>query len=298
MLLHIVIILHAPVTHALRVDIVPPNGSPVCMQATRGAIGVIFGNQRCARSPPGIHPLSVKPKSNERIVKITSVQAGHLIVPTVKTGDVRRPATLGDCGEAEFQIVVPLHMMREHIESAEVRAMPIDDGDDEVGATKPAASSEPRSQQPLPPPPAELPSDGDDDDAEEVEDGDADSLMTDLTEEDIEGLRLAIFAADEAAAGRPVPLSCPQLDAPPNPRDVSNKYSAVLGDGFHAMHRPKVPMEHDSKKAYFVALQEAFYAWDPSKLTVISILWIILGLTKPSIYHIISLATALLRLLL
>jgi len=61
-------------------------------------------------------------------------------------------------------------------------------------------------------------------------------------------------------------LSCPQLDAPPNPRDVSNKYSAVLGDGFHAMHRPKVPMEHDSKKAYFVALQEAFYAWDPSKL--------------------------------
>ena len=36
--------------------------------------------------------------------------------------------------------------------------------------------------------------------------------------------------------------------------------------GFHAMHRPKVPMDHDSKKAYFVVLQEAFYAWNPAKL--------------------------------
>ena len=68
--------------------------------------------------------------------------------------------------------------------------------------------------------------------------------------------------------GRPVPLECPHLDTSNNPKDITNQCSSVLGDGFHAMHRllAKVPMDHRSKKAYFVAFQEAFYAWNPAKL--------------------------------
>ena len=58
--------------------------------------------------------------------------------------------------------------------------------------------------------------------------------------------------------GRPVPLECPHLDTSNNPKDITNQCSSVLGDGFHAMHRPKVPMDHHSKKAYVVAFQEAF----------------------------------------
>ena len=250
-----------------KVDIVPPNGSPACMQATRGAIGTIVGSRRCARSPPGIYPSSVKPKDNERIVRVSSVQAPHLVVPTIKSGDVRRPATLGDCGEVEFEVVVPLHMIRMHVESAEVRPTPMNEVVDEGGSTAAAAPSHQRPRQLNPRlSPTQSPPDEEDDGIEEVEDGEADELMPNLTEEDIEGLRLAIFAAGEASEGRPAPLECPHLDAPPSPKDITNQYSSVLGDGFHAIHRPKVPTEHDSKKAYFVALQEAFYAWDPKKL--------------------------------
>ena len=51
--------------------------------------------------------------------------------------------------------------------------------------------------------------------------------------------------------------------APPRIRD---EYSSVIGDGFHFMDRPKVPVHHECKKPYFHALQEAWFAWDPEKL--------------------------------
>jgi len=47
------------------------------------------------------------------------------------------------------------------------------------------------------------------------------------------------------------------------PQTIADFFSSVLGDGFHLMDRPKVPVHHDSKKGYFHALQEAFFAWDP-----------------------------------
>ena len=40
----------------------------------------------------------------------------------------------------------------------------------------------------------------------------------------------------------------------------------MLGDVFHAMDRTKVPVHHEAKKAFFVALREAFFVWNPSKL--------------------------------
>jgi len=41
----------------------------------------------------------------------------------------------------------------------------------------------------------------------------------------------------------------------------------MLGDVFHAMDRTKVPIKHDAKKSYFVALREAFLIWNPTKMT-------------------------------
>ena len=39
-------------------------------------------------------------------------------------------------------------------------------------------------------------------------------------------------------------------------------YSAILGSGFHAGHRIIALVNHCHKKAFFVALSEAMYAWD------------------------------------
>ena len=43
-------------------------------------------------------------------------------------------------------------------------------------------------------------------------------------------------------------------------------FSACLGDAYHAMSRAKVPVKHEFKKPYFVALQQAFFAWKPDLL--------------------------------
>ncbi len=41
------------------------------------------------------------------------------------------------------------------------------------------------------------------------------------------------------------------------PTTIENRFSSVVGDSFHFMDRPKVPMHHDGKKGHFVALRQA-----------------------------------------
>ena len=43
----------------------------------------------------------------------------------------------------------------------------------------------------------------------------------------------------------------------------SCRFSSVIGDAFHFMDRPKVPVHHSSKKGYFVALRHAWFMFDP-----------------------------------
>ncbi len=43
------------------------------------------------------------------------------------------------------------------------------------------------------------------------------------------------------------------------PAKVEDRFSSVIGDSFHFMDRPKVPMHHDGKKGYFVALRQAWF---------------------------------------
>ena len=50
------------------------------------------------------------------------------------------------------------------------------------------------------------------------------------------------------------------------PERIDDYFCSVLGDGFHFMDRPKVPVHHAYKKPYFHALQEAWFAWEPQKL--------------------------------
>ena len=50
------------------------------------------------------------------------------------------------------------------------------------------------------------------------------------------------------------------LDEPPSM--IVDAHSVALGSGFHAHNQFVVPMHHSHEKAFFVALSEAFCAWD------------------------------------
>ncbi|KAL3911438.1 MAG: hypothetical protein SGARI_001647 [Bacillariaceae sp.] len=52
----------------------------------------------------------------------------------------------------------------------------------------------------------------------------------------------------------------------PLDRSVPIKYRVVLGDGFHLLKRIWTPMHHEFKKAYFYALTNALFQWDPDDM--------------------------------
>jgi hypothetical protein len=86
------------------------------------------------------------------------------------------------------------------------------------------------------------------------DDGDDDEELS------VDEIRIAISAA--AAASAAINGDCGEscvdyLDAPPS-FDITDVYSSVLGDGFHMMDRPKVPIHHAAKKGYFVALRNSW----------------------------------------
>ena len=47
------------------------------------------------------------------------------------------------------------------------------------------------------------------------------------------------------------------------------RFSSVLGDPFHHMDRPKVPVHHGSKKGYFVALRRAWFMFEPKAFGIL-----------------------------
>ena len=92
-------------------------------------------------------------------------------------------------------------------------------------------------------------------------DGYADDYAAELTADEIEKARAAVTAAARSAHGANADVP---LDAPP--AHITDMFSSVLGDAFHYMDRPKVPMHHGDKKGYFVALQEAWFAWNTERM--------------------------------
>ena len=55
-----------------------------------------------------------------------------------------------------------------------------------------------------------------------------------------------------------------KLSAPPS--QITDVFRSVLGDAWHYMDRVRVPVKHRLRKAYFVTLSEAFFAWDPTRM--------------------------------
>eukprot|EP00978_Attheya_sp_CCMP212_P003543 scaffold7436_cov83-Attheya_sp.AAC.1 len=127
-----------PATDAVagkKVDIVPRHGNVACM-ATRAGWGTILMS-RYAESPEGITPAKVRPTNTACIIQVEQVVAPHLVVPGMKTGKGEQ-ACLGDFGKPPFQVVFPLLMMREHVESENIRVLPMnvpDDNDEDANHT-------------------------------------------------------------------------------------------------------------------------------------------------------------------
>ena len=53
----------------------------------------------------------------------------------------------------------------------------------------------------------------------------------------------------------------------PVPDEIKDKFPSVLGSAFHASHRINTPMHHCCKKAFFVVLSEAIYAWNKNDMS-------------------------------
>jgi len=251
------------------VDVVPSHGN-VSSMATRAAWGTLVDDKYC-RLPLNFTPSRVKRGASTRVVKIEHVTAPHLFVPGIKNSRGNH-ACLGDFGDPPFSILLPIKMMKKHIDDNSIRnTPPAHDHVDESTAnvTEPAAIldmrlSQEEDCQDFDTSSETLETEIEIDDEAEFDDV-VDEMSRDLTSEDIEHLK-AITILSEAAAENRVVLKCEGLDDPPQASEIKDVFSSILGDGFHYIDRSKIPVKHEYKKTYKVALRNAWFAWNPSKL--------------------------------
>ena len=232
-------------------------------------------------APPLADPTCVS------VSAVSEVFAGALQVPGLQRRG--NPVTLADFQVAPgaFTVLLPVSMLKEHVQSQSVRvtfaqhpsssstAAPASGSPPSPqiagsSSSAPCSGSAPSSHAPTSSPPlsrsahlrALAATNRDENDEDELgftggpgDDGGADADT--VTVEDIEMQRAAAAAA--------LLPSAPDFDKYLGvaPDTIADVWSSVVGDGFHFMDRAKVPVHHDSKKGYFHALQEAFFAWDP-----------------------------------
>ncbi|KAL3770800.1 hypothetical protein ACHAWU_006359 [Discostella pseudostelligera] len=268
-----------------KVDLIPRHGSVACM-ATRAATATIINSVTCT-CPPGMvygrkKQTEVRAGKGCCVVLLNTVFSPALIIPNYKSDD-GTPVTIA-AFPANHPFILPICMMKEHVDSPHVRATPIANTENTLGRSKPASCcvTQPDVNHNANKCVKDVHGcDGDKDDEEvcgyldfvadmeggDVEDanGDFTNDNIDFTDDDIDRLCSALFDSDNAQPGGKF-LECKQLSSPPDPKYMVDRFSSVLGDCFHAMDRTKVPIRHEARKGYFVALREAFFVWNPVKL--------------------------------
>jgi hypothetical protein len=254
-----------------RVDIVPKSGNVACM-ATRAATGIISTAEPCD-SPDGVTPTSVTPGKKHSVVVIEEIYSPSMKIPRYKKGGTS--ATIIDFKDRA--VVVPVTMLKEHVASDSIRATP-ESGGREYPVENVLRVSAPASENPPSKPTSasanvSTPTVADNDLVDDAEMDDSYSIMEvedfeDITTLDCENLRCAIFSASESEQGKP-PMKCAYLDEAPSPSSIQDKFSSVLGDCFHLMDRPNIPVKHESKKAYKNALKNAFFIWNPETMNAL-----------------------------
>ena len=101
-----------------------------------------------------------------------------------------------------------------------------------------------------------------------------------LSSDYLDLVALAEVIGDQTEQGA---LNLPCADLADPPIEFRGCFSACLGDAFHAMNRPKVAVKHEYKKPYFVALQQAFFAWRPELLAEVKDVLASHGISKEEI---------------
>jgi hypothetical protein len=250
----------------LKVDIVPAHGTTgsVGDLATRAAIGTILEDQRYV-SPTGFTPSQFRVnKRTSRVILVTEVLSPSLLLKELKDRNGRKPC-LADFGPAPFKMILPLNMLKNHVASDHVRNFdtPAVDIRTSRRITAPAASTDIRHQD------NRLDKTSDTDISSSVlfdsQDDEEYDLQEDLVpDEHINIVQRAELVATTAEQGNRQAMQCEHLDAPPD--EIDDCFSAIVGDPFHGIQRPKVPIKHDYKKPYHVAAMKAWFAWDENKL--------------------------------
>ena len=289
------------------VDIAPPyvrttrkakNGYNVTDIATRAATGRIVASNRVTY-PDNIEPRYAQSvPGNSVVVEVSQVYSKALKVPEHRLNN-RTAATLGDFGDEPFKVVLPLTMLRRHIELSENDAIGVilrtyEPPRSEVtrNRTRPSSSVAKKAAPPFSDNRADTVAaedrdecltstdeDWDDDDDVKERIGSLDKLLEDLEaldgdedrdathrliKEHLETLRISKMIAEKAEEGDLEALFSEKLG--PVPDEILYKFSAVLGDVFHAIQRTRVPVKHEYKKALFYALMNAFFVWDEVEL--------------------------------
>ena len=218
------------------------------------------------------------------IVEVRKVYAPSVKVKNLKAKGSRKFITLGELGDGPFTIPIPYSMLRTHIPN---RKRLLDSKQQQQSRARQMVTDAQQAQSNL----SQIPTsfilqDSDDniiDDAPaDVTTGentaptgeiDPDASIQDPVQiAEIErclrdALKYINMPGDEW-----IPRHGSCLSAPPD-TIIVDKFSAILGSGFHACHRMVTPMHHSHKKGFFVALSEALYAWDDEDMnTLVSLL--------------------------
>ena len=285
------------------VDILPSNGSTQLMTASAATARIVTGDTWI--TPSGCTPqiLRKTPKRHMVMVEVMDLYASALKVPYLtRRGE---QVIFGDLGQTPFRVMLPLRMLKPHVESKQTATIASQDylADNNVlesgggrhnasdiveqsdGRQNTSNNFEQRDH-------AgyfddtiwglsdDFDNDNNGDDIGigrhiDCDDWSFDDVPNDnnedaiiITSEEIATVRAAMAVGADLPVSSRRTFKSIDLDKKLGvpPNIIVDSISTVIGDGFHYTDRIKTPVHHTYKKGYYVALREAIFAWDPVKL--------------------------------
>lgn len=274
------------------VHIVPGHGNVTIMNS-RAAVAVIKSLQSGTqwKNPfPGIYPSAITHsaivKKKLVLVTITKVIAPSLTIPNLfATNTKGSNVCLKDLSQyLPFEVLVPVTMLAPFIPNVRIEptissasssslpaasslltsTLPFSTSTSTTptltssteSSTTATIESMPTSSVPFGQPWLEALTQGDDEDFEDLQFVDDGALNPQEVQRFIELAQQCASAAESNSID-----DCNELGSAPH--FIDDIYSSILGDMFHFMDRAKVPVHHESKKAFYYCLSEAMLIWDP-----------------------------------
>jgi hypothetical protein len=277
--------LPAAVTAGLQVDIAPYLSSGTIFNAgCCAAIGTVVADSQEWDIPNNLKAARaiVSGRAAGRyLVEVTSILTPSLKIKEVFIKGTRRYATLGEIGVLPARVMLPIEMLREHVPARKALA---------ASTLRTVLQHGTATNAPL------LEGNAINDIFDDGEHGIDDDEIANERDESNEGAHCSDEGNydNEAALNLTEPLQISEIErclklahkaiiclpgdewAPregvhldPPPEKIEDRFSALLGSAFHASHRIIVGVKHSHKKAFYVALSEAIYAWDEEEMAIL-----------------------------